>query len=51
VLNEVLQIVLKIDFAFAIGTSLYQFSSKITPDSRFVFLGHISGVLSLLSML
>ena len=51
VLNEVSQIVLKIDFVFVIGTTLFQFSLKITPDSRFVLLGLISGVLSLLSML
>jgi hypothetical protein len=35
-LNEVSQIVLKIDFVFVIGTTLFQFSLKITPDSRFV---------------
>ena len=51
VLNEVSQIVLKIDYVFVIGTTLFQFSLKITPDSRFVLLGLISGVLSLLSML
>ena len=51
VLNEVSQIVLKIDFVCVIGTTLFQFSLKITPDSRFVLLGLISGVLSLLSML
>ena len=51
VLNEVSQIVLKIDFACAIGTTLFQFSLRITPDSRFVLLGLISGVLSLMSML
>ena len=50
-LNEVSQIVLKIDFVFVIGTTLFKFSLKITPDSRFVLLGLISGVLSLLSML
>ena len=46
-LNEVSQIVLKIDFVFVIGTTLFHFSLKITPDSRFVLLGLISGVLSL----
>ena len=51
VLNEDSQIVLKIDFVCVIGTTLFQFSLKITPDSRFVLLGLIIGVLSLLSML
>ena len=51
VLNEDSQIVLKIDFVCVIGTTLFQFSLKRTPDSRFVLLGLISGVLSLLSML
>ena len=51
VLNEVSQIVLKIDFVFVIGTTLFQFSLKVTPDSRFfLFLGLISGVLSLVPM-
>ena len=50
-LNEVSQIVLRIDFVFAIGTTRFQLSLKVTPDSRFVLLGLISGVLSLLSML
>jgi hypothetical protein len=35
VLSEVSQIVLKIDFVFVIGTTLFQFSLKITPDSRY----------------
>ena len=50
-LIEVSQIVLEVDFVFVIGTTLFQFSLKITPVSRFVLLGLISGVLSLLSML
>jgi uncharacterized protein involved in response to NO len=33
------------------GTTLFQFSLKITPDSRCVLLGLISGVISLVSML
>jgi hypothetical protein len=41
VLNEVSQIVLKIDFVRAIGSTRFQFSLKITPDSRFVLLGLI----------
>jgi hypothetical protein len=36
VLNEASQIDLKIDFVFVIRTTLFQFSLKITPDSRFV---------------
>jgi hypothetical protein len=51
VLNEVPQNVLKIDFVCVIGTTPFQFSLKITPDSSFVLLGLISGVLSLLLML
>jgi hypothetical protein len=33
VLNEVSEIVLKIDFVFVIGTAPFQFSLKVTPDS------------------
>jgi hypothetical protein len=42
VLNEVSQIVLKIDFVFVIGTTPFQFSLKITqivdglPGARFL---------------
>jgi hypothetical protein len=49
--SEVSQTVLKIGRVFAIGTTLFQFALRMTPGSRFVLLGRISGVLSLLSML
>ena len=51
VLNEVSQIVSKIHVVLVIGTTLFQFSLEIAPDSRFVLLGLIGGVLSLLPML
>jgi hypothetical protein len=34
VLDEVSRIVLRIDFVFVLGATPFQFSLKITPDSR-----------------